>query len=246
MSNLAMAPRRPGGRMAKRPLHFIWMVDCSGSMRLDGKAEVLNRAFHEAIPCMQAVAREIPQAAVFVNAIHFADDARWLEEKLTPVSEFHWQDIKTGGATALGEALTMVGNVLQPPLITDRALPPILALVTDGMPTDDFDAGLDHLLSKPWARQARRLVVAIGEDSASSDSTAIFESFLGNDALPPISVRNPDTLMETIRWISTALLESVSSPIIRSGDLKNGLAGTAVHIAPPPFDDGSSDEVPVW
>ena len=24
---------RPGGELAKRPLQFIWLVDCSGSMR---------------------------------------------------------------------------------------------------------------------------------------------------------------------------------------------------------------------
>ncbi len=41
----------------------------------------------------------------------------------------------------------MVGEVLQQPLITDRAWPPIIALVTDGLPTDDYNAGLNHLLS---------------------------------------------------------------------------------------------------
>ena len=26
------ALKRPGGELASRPLHFIWVVDCSGSM----------------------------------------------------------------------------------------------------------------------------------------------------------------------------------------------------------------------
>jgi uncharacterized protein YegL len=161
MSEVSL-PRRPGGRMSSRPLHFIWLVDGSGSMRVNGKIQALNRAINEAIPHMQRVARENPQAAVFVNAICFADEAHWMEERLTPVSEFQWQNMETGGATAMGEALTMVGDVLQPPLITDRALPPVIALVTDGLPTDDFQAGLNHLLSKPWGRQAVRVVVGIG------------------------------------------------------------------------------------
>jgi len=182
-------------------------------MRMHGKIEALNRAINEAIPHMQRVAQENPQAAVFVNAITFADGARWMEEKLTPVSEFQWQNMEAGGATALGEALTMVGDVLQPPLITDRALPPVLALVTDGLPTDDFQSGLNHLLSKPWGRQAVRVVVGIGEDSTSDDARKFFKSFTSNDAPEPFLANGPDALIEAVRWVSTTVLKSVVSPL---------------------------------
>jgi uncharacterized protein YegL len=217
------APRRPGGPMASRPLHFIWLTDGSGSMRVDGKIQALNLAIHEAIPHMRAAAQESPHASVFVNAIRFADEAHWMGDRLTPVSEFRWQDIEAGGATALGEALTMVGDALQPPLMTDRALPPVLALVTDGLPTDDFQAGLNHLLSKPWGRQSLRVVVAIGEDSASAEAQEIFRAFMGNDALKPFRANNPEALAEQIRWVSTAVLQSISSP---SGPIPGLLPGS--------------------
>ena len=29
---MAEALKRPGGELASRPLHFFWVVDCSGSM----------------------------------------------------------------------------------------------------------------------------------------------------------------------------------------------------------------------
>ena len=199
--------------MASRPLHFIWLADGSGSMRVDGKIQALNHAIREAIPHMRSAARENPHASVFVNAIRFADEARWMGEKLTPVSEFRWQDIEATGLTALGEALSMVGDALQPPLMTERALPPVIALVTDGMPTDDFSTGLNHLLSKPWGQQAVRIVVAIGEDSASSEAQDIFRAFIANDALRPFQANNPEVLVEAIRWVSTAVLKSVSSPV---------------------------------
>src|SRR5471032_2321841 len=216
------APRRPGGRMASRPLHFIWLADGSGSMRVEGKIQALNHAIREAIPHMRAAAEENPHATVFVNAIRFADDAQWMDKKLTPVSEFRWHDIEAGGATALGEALTMVGEALQPPLMTDRALAPVIALVTDGLPTDDFQAGLDHLLSKPWGRQAVRIVVAIGEDSASNEAQEIFRSFIANDNLKPFHANNPEALAEQIRWVSTAVLKSVSSPAGQLPDPSEG------------------------
>ena len=216
------APRRPGGRMASRPLHFIWLADGSGSMRVEGKIQALNHAIREAIPHMRSAAQENPHATVFVNAIRFADEARWLDDKLTPVSEFRWNDIEANGETALGEALAMVGEALQPPLITDRALAPVIALVTDGLPTDDFQAGLDHLLSKPWGRQAMRIVVAIGEDSASNEAQEIFRAFMGNDALRPFHANNPEALAEQIRWVSTAVLKSVSSPAGSTPDSEAG------------------------
>jgi|GEM_PF-3105764 len=41
-------PERPGGMLAKRPLQFIWIVDCSGSM-IGRKIDSLNLAIREAI-----------------------------------------------------------------------------------------------------------------------------------------------------------------------------------------------------
>jgi len=239
MSDRSAMPRRPGGRMASRPLHFIWLVDGSGSMRVGGKIQALNEAITGAIPYMRTVARENPQASVFVNAICFADEARWMGEKLTPVSEFRWQNIEAGGTTALGEALTMVGEALQTPLITDRALPPIIVLVTDGLPTDNFYAGLDHLFSKTWGRKALRIVVAIGEDSTSDEAKNFFRTFTDNEEIPPFQVNNPEALTEMIRWISTAVLKSVASPLNESAD------AAEEESAPEPSSIGVETEMPV-
>jgi uncharacterized protein YegL len=249
MNELTMAPRRPGGRMASRPLHFIWLVDGSGSMRVGGRIEALNLAMREAIPYMRSAARENPHASVFVNAIRFADEAHWMEDKLTPVSEFRWQDVEAGGVTALGEALTMVGDVLQSPLMTDRALPPVIALVTDGLPTDDFQAGLDHLLSKPWGRQAVRIVVAIGEDAASTGAQEIFRSFIANPAMHPFYANSPNVLVEAVRWISTAVLKSVSSPISQASSATVETMPEAVRVSPEhPVGAGAmiADEAELW
>jgi uncharacterized protein YegL len=240
------APRRPGGRMAARPLHFFWLADGSGSMRVEGKIQALNHAIHEAIPHMRAAALDNPHAAVFVNAVRFADSAQWMDDRLTPVSEFRWTDLEAGGATAMGEALAMVGEALQPPLMNDRALPPVLALVTDGLPTDDFQAGLNHLMSKPWGQAALRLVVAIGEDSSSPDAQSIFRQFIANDALKPFHANNPEALAEQIRWISTAVLQSVSSPV----GLKPEGAGSANWAASTPLlttvNFSGPEEADVW
>ncbi len=58
--------KMPGGAMATRPLHFIWIVDCSGSMAGE-KIQIVNNAIRETIPNMQEVANENVNAEVLVK-----------------------------------------------------------------------------------------------------------------------------------------------------------------------------------
>ena len=53
--------KRPGGELATRPLHFIWMVDCSGSMYGE-KIGAVNHAIQSTIPEMQDAASTTPPA----------------------------------------------------------------------------------------------------------------------------------------------------------------------------------------
>src|ERR1700730_6926746 len=89
---------RPGGELASRPLHFIWIADCSGSMA-NGKIQELNFAIHEAIPQMQRVANENTNANVLVRAIKFSSGAQWHISQPTPIAEFKWIDLTADGVT---------------------------------------------------------------------------------------------------------------------------------------------------
>src|SRR5436853_6251027 len=89
--------RRPGGELATRPLHFIWLADCSGSMGSDGKIQALNTAIREAVPHMQRVADENPNAHVLVRAVKFASGAQWHISQETAMADFKWSDLKAGG-----------------------------------------------------------------------------------------------------------------------------------------------------
>ena len=95
--------KRPGGELAARPLHFIWLADCSGSMMVDGKIQALNNAIREAIPHMQRVADENPNADVFVRAAKFSNGAQWHIPQPTPVQDFKWHDLEADGVTDMGK-----------------------------------------------------------------------------------------------------------------------------------------------
>jgi len=200
--------RRPGGELASRPLHFIWICDCSGSMQADGKIQSLNNAIKEAIPHMQNAAGENPNAQVFVRAIAFSDGARWHVAEPTAVADFRWTDLKAGGMTDMGKAIAMVGEQLRIPPMSERALPPILVLVSDGQPTDDYAGAMRDLLDLPWGKRAVRIAVAIGED-ADRDALRVF---VANPEIPVLQANNAETLVNYVKWASTAVLKAASAP----------------------------------
>ncbi len=200
--------RRPGGELATRPLHFIWIADCSGSMKSHGKIQSLNTAIREAIPHMQSVADENPNARVLVRAIKFSDGAQWHIAEPTPVADFRWTDLSADGQTDMGKALAMLAEQLKIPPMTDRALPPVLVLISDGQPTDDFARGLKTLMEQPWGKKAVRIAIAIGEDA----DHEVLQQFIGNDAFKPLQANNPEALVRQIKWVSTAVLQAASAP----------------------------------
>lgn len=217
--------RRPGGELAARPLHLIWIADCSGSMGSDGKIQALNNAVREAIPHMQQVADENPNARVLVRALAFASGAQWHIAQPTPVADFKWTDLKAGGTTDMGRSLTLVAEELRIPPMTDRALPPVLVLISDGQPTDDFSKGLAALMAEPWGKKAVRIAIAIGDDA----DLEVLQRFIGHPELQPLQANNPEALVRHIRWVSTAVLQGASSPASQTGAVT--LAG-ARGIAP--------------
>ncbi|MEY4296822.1 MAG: hypothetical protein RLZZ423_1, partial [Cyanobacteriota bacterium] len=42
----------PNVRLSKRPLHFLYLCDCSGSMAAQGKMQALNQAIRQSLPGM--------------------------------------------------------------------------------------------------------------------------------------------------------------------------------------------------
>lgn len=225
--------KRPGGEMATRPLHFIWLCDVSGSMSVDGKIESLNTAIRESIPEMQKAAGENPNAQVLVRAITFSSGAQWHIANETPAEDFKWEDLRADGVTDMGRAFLMVADQLKIPPMKDRALPPVLVLISDGHPSDDWKGGLQQLMDLPWGKKAVRIGIAIGRDA----NPDVLKQFIANPEIPLLTANNPEQLTRYIKWASTAVLKSASSPASQA------VNGTPLHANVPitPPDDKSNN-----
>jgi len=246
----------PNVRLSNRPLHFIYLCDCSGSMAAQGKMQALNQAIRQSLPGMAEVARQNPEARVLVRAVSFADRAGWHLPEPTPVEQLEWRDLQAGGITAMGEALQLVATALQSPPMEERALPPVLVLISDGQPTDDFDRGLATLMRQPWAQKAVRLAIAMGHDA----DLEVLQQFIGPEtaaggrsARRPLQASNATSLAQYIQWASTAVVGAASMPASRVAAAvaadRAGAGASNIHLPdlPPTILDPTDDVGPlVW
>ncbi|MCD6285559.1 MAG: tellurium resistance protein [Anaerolineae bacterium] len=213
-------------------------------MKTDGKIQALNVAIHEAIPHMQKVGAENPNAQVLVRAIKFSNGAQWHISQPTPVEDFKWEDLQADGVTDMGKALSMVAEQLKIPPMTDRALPPVLVLISDGQPTDSFESGLKELMDQPWGKKAVRIAIAIGSDA----DYDVLQKFIGHVEIKPLQANNPESLVNYIKWVSTAVLKSASSPASQTAASAptTNVPVPAVPTLTPADDDGLVSADDVW
>ncbi len=198
--------QRPGGELASRPIHFFWVVDCSGSMSYDGKINIVNNAIEEYIPEMAAAADNNPNAQLLIRALQFSSGASWLTAKPVPVEDYSWDPLEANGLTEMGKAFDLLAAQLSIPPMPSRALPPVIVLLSDGMPTDDYKKGLNKLKALPWFKKAVKIAISIGKDAEDD----ILEDFTGNKELI-LQANNAAALAKMIKWASTTA-SMVSAP----------------------------------
>jgi uncharacterized protein YegL len=197
------AVRRPGGELYARPLHFFWIVDCSGSMLVANKMASVNYAIRSVIPEMRQAADDNPNVQFLMRVISFSNGAQWHIKDPMPLAEFTWSDLmaKERAVTDLGLALSLVTEEIASPPMPARALPPVLVLLTDGQATDDFYGGLGALLNEQGGQKAVRIAIAIGADA----DIAGLEKFC-SEGTKPLRAHNATDIVQYIKWVSTVLV----------------------------------------
>lgn len=234
---------RPGGELATRPLEFIWLADCSISMKYNGKMDALNDAIKKSIPHMREVAHENPNAQVYVRAIKFSSGAEWHIENSVAVESFEWGDLKVEGVTDLGAAFDLLKGALKVSKMSERALPPVIVLVSDGQPTDDYKTALAELMEEPWAVKAVKIAIGIGRAS----NKRILKEFCGDNGIEVLSADNAETLVQYIKWVSTVVLQAASSPASQGDDMETSGINVSIPLLDIDYDDVETISVEdVW
>lgn len=226
---------RLGGALARKPLHFIFVLDVSGSMLRGGRIQALNNAITEVLPHLKDEARANPHAELLVRVLAFANEPQWIIEEPTPVDQIHWKRLEAvpRGFTELGSALQTLTEALDRLDESNSAFPPAIILVSDGRPTQSsgisFAEGLQTLLNNRWGATAVRLALGVGRDADMHS----MRRFIGDEDVPLLRADNPEQLVEYIVWASKAASKVASRPVVGPG--------SGVNAAPPsPIGD------PIW
>ena len=107
--------------------------------------------------------------------------------------------MQAGGDTPMGAAMELAAALLEDEKQVPRAaFRPTVVLVSDGQPTDAWEAGLDRLTRQGRAQKADRMALAIGADA----SEAMLARFIGNSEKPVFKAEDARMIRSFFRFLS--------------------------------------------
>ena len=178
---------------------LFFLVDTSGSMYGE-KIGSLNDAIRETVPDLKDLSQSNPDAAIKIAVMQFDTNVRWLYPQPIDSEQFRWNDLQAGGLTELGAALLELNGKLSKTQFMQEAAgsyAPVLILLSDGGPTDDFDSALEVIKKNAWFKHAIKIAIAIGNDADKN----VLTQFTGNSE-SVIEVHNKSALKAIIRFVS--------------------------------------------
>jgi uncharacterized protein YegL len=219
----------PLANVSRRQLNIIFAVDCSGSMAGE-KINSLNMAMRIAEKDLRKAAASNVSVDMVVRVLRFSTGASWHIEGPVPVGEFEWKDLAVDrGETDMGCALDLIANILPTLSAQARQLPPLIVLISDGYPSDDFDAGRRALMATAAGAKAVREAIAIGSDV----DLDTLQQFIADPRFKPLQAHNAAQIVDHIRWVSSELLSQHSQGTDSKVRLQKAEAEVETQAAPP-------------
>ncbi|MBE0392384.1 VWA domain-containing protein [Flavobacterium sp. PL002] len=205
--------------MRRLPVYLL--LDTSGSMSGEPIEAVKN-----GVQIMISSLRQNPQAieTAFLSVITFDTTAQQIIP-LTDLASFQMVDIKATGVTALGEALKLVSNKINTEVqktTTEQKgdWKPLVFIMTDGIPTDDWQSGLNEFKK---TKVAFTVACAAGNGADTNILKQITDNVVSLDTADSASIG------KFFQWV-TASIGVSSTKVEESGKEVIGLD----ELPPPP------------
>jgi uncharacterized protein YegL len=205
--------------MRRLPVYLL--LDTSGSMSGEPIEAVKN-----GVQVMISSLRQNPQAieTAFISVITFDSGAQQIVP-LTDLASFQMVDIKATGTTSLGEALKLVSNKIDTEVGKTTAeqkgdWKPLVFIMTDGIPTDDWQAGLKEF-------KKRKTAFTVACAAGSGADTGVLKQITDN--VVSLDTADSASIGKFFQWV-TASIGVSSTKVEDSGKEVQGLS----ELPPPP------------
>jgi uncharacterized protein YegL len=192
----------------RRTMVLFFVIDSSGSMAGE-KIGGVNTAIEEVIPTLKEVSAENADAQIKVAAMEFSSGVRWITANgPVEVDQFTWNHIEAGGTTDFGAACKALNEKLSTKAFMREAsgsYAPVIFLMSDGEPTDDWQGGLNTLKQNNWFKASVKIALAIGGDAKKD----VLEEFTGNiEAV--LETHNAAMLKKMIKFVTVTSTQVAS------------------------------------
>jgi uncharacterized protein YegL len=204
--------------MRRLPVYLL--LDTSGSMSGEPIEAVKN-----GVQIMISSLRQDPQAieTAFISIITFNTAAQQIIP-LTDLASFQMVDIKASGTTALGDALKLVAAKIDTEVAKTTTeqkgdWKPLVFIMTDGVPTDDWQSGLTEFKKR---KTAYTVACAAGGGAAIKILQQITDNVVSLDTA------DSQSISKFFSWVTASI--GVSSTKVED----SGKEVTGINELPPP------------
>lgn len=195
-----------------RPMLVVVLADTSGSMGVDGKITVLNDAVSRMVDAFKQL--HVPGCEIVLSVVAFGGSAS-VHLAPTAVREVQWSPLGAAGGTPMGAAFDLASRLLaDESVVPPRSFRPNLVLVSDGIPTDEWESPLRALDAIEHAKRALRFAVGIGADARGE----VLKRFAG-DVGEVVPVERVELLTEFFRYVTYTVTRAAQRPVRSQAEL---------------------------
>ena len=200
---------------AKKSMTIFFLIDVSGSMK-GTKIGSLNGTMEELLPSLIGVGEASTDVKIAI--MKFSTDVEWVTPEPVRIEEYqYWNRLEAEGLTFMGDAFLELSKKLSRSSFLNSpsiSFAPVIFLLSDGSPNDDWKKGLETLKQNKWFQHGLKIALGIG----SKVNMDVLRAFTGNDELA-VQAKNADQLRELIKLlaVTSSQIGSRSRALVDNG-----------------------------